>query len=118
MTFLLAKVGAAALDPVALFFMGLLAALLLRTVRLRRTAAVVAVVACVGIWTASLPVSARLLMWQLERSYPPVSLERSSAADAAILLGGGVEADVPPRTKVELISGADRIMHAADLFRA
>lgn len=54
---------------------------------------------------------ARSLEW---RYLPPAELP---AADAIVLLGGGVRAAQYPRQSTEMNEGADRMMHAARLYR-
>ena len=47
-------------------------------------------VAALLLWIAAMPLTASVLVRQLERGYDPVSIGAASAADAVVLLGGGI----------------------------
>jgi len=70
------------------------------------------------LWFSSMPVTAAWLAASLERQFLPVPVAQSPAADAIVVLGGGVGVAVPPRLYPDLKSEADRVMHAARLFSA
>ena len=70
------------------------------------------------LWVASMPVSSNWLLSQLEAQYPPVSIETLPHADVAIVLGGAIGQPLPPRITPELSDAADRVLHAARLYRA
>jgi uncharacterized SAM-binding protein YcdF (DUF218 family) len=55
---------------------------------------------------------ARSLEWQTLPS------ESNPTAEAIVVLGGGTESALPPRTGVEVNSAGDRLIHAADLYHA
>lgn len=57
----------------------------------------------------------RSLGQDLEWRYPP--LPADARAPAIVLLGGGTEPIVPPRTEVEVSDAGDRILYAAELWR-
>ncbi len=67
---------------------------------------------------SAMPPVAKELAGRLERQYLPLSVEQSPQADAIIVLGGGVNIKVPPRVTAELGEGADRVLHAARLYKA
>lgn len=50
----------------------------------------------------------------LEWKYPPSSPDVS--AQAIVVLGGGTESNLPPRSSVEVNGAGDRMIHAADLY--
>lgn len=54
---------------------------------------------------------ARTLEWQ----YPP--LAEGVTADVVVILGGGTEPDVPPRSMVEVNAAADRVLYGVYLFQ-
>lgn len=55
----------------------------------------------------------------LEQRHPPLPVEALPGADAIVVLGGGMEAARPPeRLYPDLNAAADRVWHAARLFRA
>jgi len=70
------------------------------------------------LWVASMPIVADYLNWTLERQYPPVAVEDTPTADAIVVLGGGVSGPAPPRLTLDLSDAADRVLHAARLYRA
>jgi uncharacterized SAM-binding protein YcdF (DUF218 family) len=85
----------------------------------RRRAAIGALtVALVGLWLCSAPITGWRLVDRMERVYPPVPPERSRTADAIVVLGGGVDPPAPPLHWMDLSSSADRMLHAARLYRA
>ena len=54
----------------------------------------------------------------LERDYPPVPLDKVPSADAIVVLGGGMMSPSGAMTQPELFGGADRVWHAARLYKA
>jgi len=74
------------------------------------------IIALVTIWLFSItPISsglARSLEW---RYFPPADIP---AADAAVVLGGGTEANLYPRPGVEVNSAGDRVLYAARIFQS
>ena len=115
---LLTNVLSALAYPLVAFFLLVVGAALLRIAAYRRTALVTLVFALALLWAASTPVVARWAYWQIERQYPPVPIADLPQSDVAILLGGATSAQIPPRQTVEINQAGDRIIHAADLFRA
>ncbi len=51
----------------------------------------------------------------LEWKYPP--LPAGTKADAMVILGGGTEPDVPPRSMVEVNSAGDRLLYGIKLYQ-
>lgn len=85
----------------------------------RRSGALLLAVALGWLWLWSTPVVGDWLRATLEQRYPPTPLEQVPTADAIVVLGGGVEAAAPPgRLDPNLGAAADRIWHAARLYRA
>jgi uncharacterized SAM-binding protein YcdF (DUF218 family) len=84
----------------------------------RRAAAAALTLALVGLWLCSAPVTGWRLVDRMESAYPPVSPEQSPTAGAIVVLGGGVDPPAPPRHWMDLSSSADRVLHAARLYRA
>ena len=70
------------------------------------------------LWVASMPIVADYLNWTLERQYPPLAVEDTPTADAIVVLGGGISGPAPPRLTLDLSDAADRVLHAARLYRA
>ena len=75
-------------------------------------------VALAWLWLWSTPLMTRMIGLPLERSYPPQLAETMPEADAILLLGGGVGANTNASPYAEMLSPADRVWHAARLFRA
>ena len=71
------------------------------------------------LWLWSTPAFSDWLRATLEQRYPPAPLEQLPAADAIVVLGGAMEAAAPPlRPDPNLGAAADRVWHAARLYRA
>jgi uncharacterized SAM-binding protein YcdF (DUF218 family) len=85
------------------------------SVRLARFFLLVAVTV---LWVASTPFFADYLGMTLERGFPPLAVEAIPVADAIVVLGGAVAAPAPPRISIDLSDAADRVLHAARLYRA
>jgi uncharacterized SAM-binding protein YcdF (DUF218 family) len=64
------------------------------------------------------PGIARYLVADIERTHPPMSTESAPPADAIVLLAGVIGLPAPPRVAADLSGSADRILHAARLYRA
>ncbi len=82
--------------------------------------------ACVGflvgavtwLWFWSMPIVANALGASLESDAEIVSVEQLPRADAIILLGGGMNAATNVYPYANICAGADRVWHAARLFKA
>lgn len=106
------------LNPLGLaLLLGLLAFLLVAFGR-KRAGAALLLVMLLGLYAASTPFLAGWLSGLLERQYPPVAVADSPSADVIVLLGGATGAALPPRVDPDLNEHADRLMHAADLYKA
>lgn len=85
----------------------------------RRSGGVLLTIALGWLWLWSTPVFSDWVRAGLERRHPPVAVEALPAVDAIVVLGGAMEAARPPeRLYPELGAAADRVWHAARLFRA
>ncbi len=69
------------------------------------------------LWVASTPAFGGLLMRKLEADYPPVAAETLPAADAILLLGGGVHQQVTDAVYGDLNAWGDRLLFAVALFK-
>jgi uncharacterized SAM-binding protein YcdF (DUF218 family) len=74
--------------------------------------------AIILLWICSAPQFANWALSSLERQYPATPLADTPKADVAIVLGGAVGQPLPPRVEVDLTEAADRVLHAARLYRA
>ena len=83
-----------------------------------RLARILLLIAISVLWVASTPIFSDHLCLTLEQRYPPIAVEATPTADAIVVLGGGVEGPEPPRITLDLTDAADRVLHAARLYRA
>lgn len=70
------------------------------------------------LWFASTPVVGHQVIRRLEMRHPPVPPGESPSAGAIVLLGGAVAPPYPPLYWMDLNDSADRVVHAARLWRA
>jgi uncharacterized SAM-binding protein YcdF (DUF218 family) len=116
--FVLDKLVSPFLSPLGAALVLILLAFLLMLLQRRRSAAVVLAVVLVGLYGVSTPRVADLLAGSLEAAYPPRPLDDTPTADVIVVLGGATAPALPPRQAPELNQHADRLMHAADLYKA
>ncbi len=69
------------------------------------------------LWLAAAPVFSDYLRGSLERRYPPTSVEQTPTAEAIVVLSGAIGVVQPPRLTPDLGGAADRVLHAARLYR-
>lgn len=74
--------------------------------------------AIVMLWLPATPLIGFHLNNALEMRHPPVRPEDSPTAGAIVLLGGAIRPPHPPLYWMDLNQSADRILHAARLWRA
>jgi uncharacterized SAM-binding protein YcdF (DUF218 family) len=79
---------------------------------------VLSVFAFIWLWFWGCNVTIRLLGVPLEKRYPPLSAKQLPAADAVIVLGGGMGAANGKCIYPEMRIGADRAWHGARLYHA
>lgn len=80
-----------------------------------KAAGCVALLAGATLYAGASPIVADRLARGLERQYPPPAAY--SKAAAIVLLGGGMEPMLPPRTEAETGPAGDRPLHAARLWK-
>jgi uncharacterized SAM-binding protein YcdF (DUF218 family) len=97
--------------------LGLLA-FLLSLSRFRTIASAILLVGLATLWVASTPTFAVWLTARLEAEYPPVAVDQLPVSDVAVVLGGAIGQDLPPRLTSDLGPASDRVLHAARIFRA
>ena len=112
------KVVAQALLPLNVAIEAALLAVLLRRLGWRRMGNACFAAGLAVLWCASTPVLADALVRGLERRHPAFAVDKTPSADAIVVLGGAVGPARPPRVAADLSEGADRVLHAARLFRA
>jgi len=74
--------------------------------------------ALVWLWCWSTPVASMWLRGHIEADYPPVSITAVVPAQAMVVLGGGIEVPQQAGAQPNLGAAADRMWHAARLFKA
>ena len=72
----------------------------------------------VWFWLWSTPMMYRWMGGALESEWPVVKAEDAPKADAIVLLGGGMGANTNVYPYAEMWNGADRVWHAARLYKA
>ena len=116
--FALDKIATPFISPLgAAIVLGLLALLLFIGGR-RRLGPFVLLLAVAGLCLMATPFVAHHLAGMFEHRFPPQATAATPSADVIIVLGGATAPALPPRQDVELNEHADRIMHAADLYKA
>lgn len=70
------------------------------------------------VWVPATPAFSIWVRGALEHLYPPQAVETVPTADAIVVLGGSVSPAIPPRIYPDLNSAADRVLHAARLYKA
>jgi uncharacterized SAM-binding protein YcdF (DUF218 family) len=77
-----------------------------------------ATIAIAWLWLWSTPMASLWLRGIVESAYPAVPVATLPAADAIVVLGGTVDPPRGRRLEVDLKLGADRVWHAARIYRA
>ena len=70
------------------------------------------------LWLWSTPMMYRWIGGSLESEWPAVKAEDAPTADAIVLLGGGMGSNTNVYPYAEMWNGADRVWHAARLYKA
>jgi len=96
---------------------GLLGLILLVTGR-RKTGWFACFLGVAIIAVAASPITAGKLNRGLEQMYPAVAVDKAPLADVIVILGGGLDADLPPRSDSEFNGAGDRLRHGARLYVA
>jgi uncharacterized SAM-binding protein YcdF (DUF218 family) len=99
---------------IALLAAGVLVAALGRP----RWAMALHVTALLALWAMSTPALSHRLAKVLEARFPPTPVNGLPKAEAILVLGGGLDPALSPRFEAELNDAADRLLHAARLYRA
>lgn len=81
-----------------------------------RWANLLASMGVIGIWLAAMPIVAASLAGALERQHPVTTAAAAPHADAIVILGGALATS--GSAQINMGGAADRIWHAAALYRA
>lgn len=84
----------------------------------RRFACAFALGGVLILWFFSTGLAYRWLGMGLEREFPPMRVEELPKADAIVVLGGGVNGNTNTLHYAELYLSADRVAHAARIWKA
>lgn len=83
-----------------------------------RVGGVLLFAALAGLWALATEPVSQALRAQLENRYPAVAADEAPAADAIVVLGGGVAPALAPRVSPELRHAGDRLRMGFDLWAA
>ena len=108
----------ALMSPMGLWFLAIVATAVLAKFGWKRSAWGLGVLATVCLWAFSCGWMGRLINLGLEREFPPVEMSAVPTADAIVILGGGMGSNTNTCPYAEMFSGADRVWHAARLWKA
>jgi uncharacterized SAM-binding protein YcdF (DUF218 family) len=112
------KIISAVIYPVGMVTMLAILAMLFALFRWRRLAVGCCLLAFGVFFVCAMPNTASSLISGLESQYPQQPLEDIPRANVIVVLGGSLGAPIPPRQHVQLTGGADRLWHAARLYKA
>lgn len=112
------KLLALLIYPLSLSLGCLIAGLLLLWRGVRRTGLGLSVFACAWLYLCSTGIVAGYLIGQLESQYPARALSVVPEVDAIVLLGGATRGYAHMSTLSDLNQHADRLVHAAVLYKA
>ena len=118
MPFALSKILPLLVYPLSLACWFLIAAFLFLIFQRGKSAGLCLFIGIAILGVSTSPIMAHRVFASLENQYPPVKIEHVPTTDAIVVLGGGVGLPLPPRLHADLTSDADRVLHAARLFRA
>ena len=116
--YVLNKIVGSVVSPVGIGVALLLAAGLTRVFRRRGLSACLALMAVAWLWIWSTPAVFLSFGRSLEGKWPVASAEEAPEADAIVVLGGGMGANTNATPYAEMWFGADRVWHAARLYKA
>ena len=109
---------AAVTGPLGLWFLAMIAVAVLIKCRQRKWAWRIGVLAAFILWAFSCGWMGRIVGLGLERMYPPVPMAEVPQADVILILGGGMGANPEVSPYAEMYGAADRVWHAARLWKA
>ena len=119
MFYLINKIVGAVVNPLGLALAALLAAAAWGLWRKSWKTPVWTALACVAwLWVWSTNAMTRVVGLPLERGWAVVTAESAPVCDAIVLLGGGMSAAPEAYPYPDMHSAADRVWHAARLYKA
>lgn len=116
--YLLNKIVGGCLNPLAIGLVLIVAGGLCLWRSWRKTGFGLLIGAVAWLWLWSTPMMYRWIGGSLESEWPVVKAEDAPTADAIVLLGGGMGSNTNVYPYAEMWNGADRVWHAARLYKA
>ena len=116
--YLLNKIVGGCLNPLVIGLVLIVAGGLCLWRSWRKTGFGLLIGAGVWLWLWSTPMTYRWMGGALESEWPVVKAEDAPTADAIVLLGGGMGSNTNVYPYAEMWNGADRVWHAARLYKA
>ena len=116
--YLLNKIVGGLLNPLVIGLAMVVASGLCLWRNWRKTGFGLLIGAVAWLWLWSTPMTYRWLGGALESEWPVVKAEDAPKADAIVLLGGGMGSNTNVYPYAEMWNGADRVWHAARLYKA
>ena len=116
--YLLNKIVGGCLNPLVIGLVLIVAGGLCLWRSWRKTGFGLLIVAVAWLWLWSTPMMYRWMGGALEGEWPVVKAEDAPTADAIVLLGGGMGSNTNVYPYAEMWNGADRVWHAARLYKA
>lgn len=117
-SFFLVKLTSLLVYPLSLSLLLCVLSLILSRLRWARSSYALLLVATGWLYLCSTAFFANLLMASLERDFVPRAMSATAPADAIVLLGGAMRGDTHMGTLPDLNDHADRLVHAAALYKA
>ena len=105
------------INPLMLGIVLIAVSALLQIRHKQRSAIAMSLVALFWFWCWATPALYFILGCGLEKAYPPLEAGKMPVADAIVVLGGGMNRNTT-LPYAEMYSSADRVWHAARLYRA
>ncbi len=118
MSYMMTKLLPLFVYPLGLAIVLLLLSRLFSWLGRREAASLLVICAVALLWLCSMPRFSDWAMSTLEKEWPSVPAARAPRADAIVLLGGMTRGLVPGTDLPDLSGSADRLFHAAELYRA
>ena len=116
--YLLNKIVGGCLNPLVIGLVLIVAGGLCLWRSWRKTGFGLLIGAVAWLWLWSTPMMYRWIGGSLESEWPVVKVEDAPTADAIVLLGGGMGSNTNVYPYAEMWNGADRVWHAARLYKA
>ncbi len=117
-SFALTKLLSLLVYPLSQALLLCLLGLLLQLIGRGRTAFIAVGLAVAWLWLCSTALFADVLMGNLEKGFPPRALSATPKADVILVLGGATRGDTHMSSLGDLNQQADRLVHAAALYKA